>query len=62
LWHLPTVPASLPLVERVVAVLPLQLAVGPFLSLWWRRSGNLGVTAGTHAFIDALRNALGITP
>lgn len=62
LWHLPTLSASLPLAQRIVAVLPLQLAVGPFLSLWWRRSGNLSVTAGTHAFIDALRNALGITP
>lgn len=62
LWHLPTLPDSIPLGERVVAVLPLQLAVGPFLSLWWRRSGNLAVTSATHGFIDAFRNAIGITP
>jgi membrane protease YdiL (CAAX protease family) len=62
LWHLPTLPDSMPLDERVIAVLPLQLAVGPFLSLWWRRSGNLAVTSGTHSFLDSVRNALGIAP
>jgi membrane protease YdiL (CAAX protease family) len=62
LWHLPTMPASFSLGEAVVAVLPLQLLVGPFLSLYWRRSGNLAVTAGTHSFLDSVRNALGETP
>jgi membrane protease YdiL (CAAX protease family) len=62
LWHLPTMPASFSLGEALVAVLPLQLLVGPFLSLYWRRSGNLAVTAGTHSFLDSVRNALGQTP
>jgi membrane protease YdiL (CAAX protease family) len=62
LWHLPTMPASFSLGEALVAVLPLQLLVGPFLSLYWRRSGNLAVTAGTHSFLDSVRNALGETP
>jgi len=32
--------------------------VGVFLSLSWRRSGNLAVPAMVHAFIDAVRNML----
>jgi membrane protease YdiL (CAAX protease family) len=62
LWHLPTMPASFSLGEALIAVLPLQMLVGPFLSLYWRRSGNLAVTAGTHSFLDSVRNALGETP
>jgi membrane protease YdiL (CAAX protease family) len=62
LWHLPTMPSSFSLGEALVAVLPLQMLVGPFLSLYWRRSGNLAVTAGTHSFLDSVRNALGEVP
>ena len=60
LWHFPTVPTSEPVLIRVVSVLPTQLCVGIFLSLWWRRSGNLAVTVGAHALVDAVRNALGV--
>jgi membrane protease YdiL (CAAX protease family) len=32
--------------------------IGIPLSIYWRKSGNLAVPAFTHAFIDAVRNAL----
>jgi membrane protease YdiL (CAAX protease family) len=40
----------------------VQVAVGPFLSLFWRRSGNLMVPGFAHALSDAVRNALGLIP
>ena len=40
LWHYPITPHA-SVIEGVAEVLPLQVAVGPFLSLFWRRSGNL---------------------
>jgi membrane protease YdiL (CAAX protease family) len=46
-----------------IAVLAIyQAVVGTFLSIFWRRSGNLGVSATTHAVIDSLRNAAGSAP
>jgi membrane protease YdiL (CAAX protease family) len=39
-----------------------QTVVGTFLSIFWRRSGNLGVSATTHAVIDSMRNAAGQIP
>jgi membrane protease YdiL (CAAX protease family) len=56
-WHLGCLPGSNPL-----NVLPLMVPVGIFLSLWWRRSRNLGVSGFTHAFIDSVRNAFGDIP
>jgi len=41
------------LLLRVVAG---HVVVGVFLGEGWRRSGNLGVPAIVHAFIDAVRN------
>lgn len=43
---------------RRVAMYPCVHGTFPFISMAWRRSGNLAVTAGTHALIDAVRNAL----
>jgi membrane protease YdiL (CAAX protease family) len=60
LWHLPTVPFQgiAQLIVLVMALPCIHVATGIFLSMAWRRSGNLAVTAGTHALIDAVRNAL----
>jgi membrane protease YdiL (CAAX protease family) len=58
LWHIPVVPHAS--VIEVVSILPLEVAMGPFLSLFWRRSGNLMVPGFVHATVDSLRNALGI--
>jgi membrane protease YdiL (CAAX protease family) len=60
LWHLPMVPFTgiLQLIVLVVALPCIHVATGIFLSMAWRRSGNLAVTSGTHALIDAVRNGL----
>jgi membrane protease YdiL (CAAX protease family) len=56
-WHLPMVGwAAAP-----NAIISMG-AMGTFLSIWWRKSGNLGVTSTTHALADAIRNAIGGTP
>ena len=67
LWHLPIVPLppQLPhpsVFEHIVFVGYLEWAVGPFLSLFWRKSGNLMVSGFSHATMDSVRNALGGTP
>lgn len=57
LWHLPIVPGE----HRFAAAASLILvhcAIGIPLSFFWRRSGNLAVTAFSHALIDAARNAM----
>ena len=60
LWHLPIVGATgIQQLIRLIILLPcIHIAVGVFLSLSWRRSGNLAVPATVHAFIDAVRNML----
>jgi membrane protease YdiL (CAAX protease family) len=60
-WHLPITP-GIPVIEAVFALLALQVPVGVFLSIFWRRSGNLAVPGTTHALIDSWRNALGSIP
>lgn len=57
LWHQPIVPQA-----TIVQLLVTQVAVGPFLSLFWRRSGNLTVPGFAHALTDSVRNALGLIP
>jgi membrane protease YdiL (CAAX protease family) len=59
-WHLPIAGArGVQQLLTLVIVLPcIHIAVGVFLSLSWRRSGNLAVPATVHAFIDAVRNML----
>ena len=61
IWHYPITPHA-SVIEGVAEVLPLQVAVGPLLSLFWRRSGNLMVPGFVHATIDSFRNALGSVP
>jgi len=59
-WHLP-ISGSKGIVQlmTLIVLLPcIHIAVGVFLSLGWRRSGNLAVPAIVHAFIDAVRNML----
>jgi membrane protease YdiL (CAAX protease family) len=55
-WHLPL--ARGPLLPTIGDLLLVHVPVGTALSVFWRRSGNLAVPAFSHAFIDALRNAL----
>lgn len=57
LWHFPIRGA-----ESVVALILVMGTTGIFLSIYWRRSGNLGVSGGTHAFVDSVRNAFGNIP
>jgi len=60
LWHLPILQYS-GLVQFVGSAIAMPLihgAIGVFLSMGWRRSGNLAVPAIVHAFIDAVRNAV----
>jgi membrane protease YdiL (CAAX protease family) len=57
IWHAPLVGW-----ENFASLILYQGAVGTFLSIWWRKSGNLEVSGTTHALIDAIRNATGGTP
>jgi membrane protease YdiL (CAAX protease family) len=56
LWHLPI--SSGPVATAALRLLVVHVPIGVVLSIFWRRSGNLAVPAFTHAFIDAVRNAL----
>jgi len=54
IWHYPIIPlppefAHASVIVHIAMLLPLQVAVGPFLSLFWRRSGNLMVPGFAHA-------------
>jgi Type II CAAX prenyl endopeptidase Rce1-like len=63
LWHYPISPIPhVSVIEHIVLIGYLEWAVGPFLSLFWRRSGNLMVPGFAHATIDSFRNALGGMP
>ena len=55
-WHYPIAPAG-PLVATIGQLLLLHVPVGVFLSIYWRKSGNLAVPGATHAFMDSVRNA-----
>ncbi|HXR04804.1 MAG TPA: CPBP family intramembrane glutamic endopeptidase [Verrucomicrobiae bacterium] len=59
-WHLPIAGGKgiMQLMILIVLLPCTHIAVGVFLSLSWRRSGNLAVPATVHAFIDAVRNML----
>lgn len=57
LWHLPIVPGEHRFAVAVSLIL-VHCAIGIPLSFFWRRSGNLAVTAFSHALIDAVRNAI----
>ena len=63
LWHLPLkVPeaGAQPLWATALALAITHSLLGVPLSLFWRRSGNLAVTSFSHAFVDAVRNSLGV--
>jgi membrane protease YdiL (CAAX protease family) len=59
-WHLPiTGAAGFQQLMALIFLLPcIHVAVGVFLSISWRRGGNLAVPAAVHALIDAVRNML----
>jgi membrane protease YdiL (CAAX protease family) len=57
LWHYPIRGG-----ESVIALILVMGTVGIFLSIYWRKSGNLGVSGGTHAFVDSVRNGFGNFP
>jgi hypothetical protein len=61
LWYYPIVPHA-SVLQVVAQLLLLQVAVGPFFSLFWRRSENLMVPGFVHTTIDSVRNALGSVP
>jgi membrane protease YdiL (CAAX protease family) len=61
LWHYPIIPHA-SIFQVVAQLLLLQVAVGPFFSIFWRRSGNLMVPGFVHALLDSVRNALGSVP
>lgn len=56
LWHLPLTDGRV--ATEVVRLLVVHVPVGIVLSVFWRRSGNLAVPAFTHAFLNAIRDAL----
>jgi membrane protease YdiL (CAAX protease family) len=57
LWHYPLAPPGEPL-ATIGQLLLIHIPVGLFLSLFWRKSGNLLVSHIPHAAIDAVRNAI----
>jgi membrane protease YdiL (CAAX protease family) len=56
LWHWPVVPEAG--WATALQLIVVHTIIGVPLSIFWRRSGNLAVPGFTHAFIDAVRNAL----
>jgi len=63
-WHFPIVYTSSMGLNADIGVLMellvLQGVVGSFLSIYWRKSGNLLVPGSVHAFADSVRNGLGL--
>ncbi len=61
LWHYPIFhrPHTLRAFPGdAVRLILVHVLVGTFLSIYWRRSGNLFVSGTVHALIDAVRDAL----
>jgi membrane protease YdiL (CAAX protease family) len=52
LWHAPVFGWD-GVVDYLIAMVPMGVA----LSIFWRRSGNLGVSGSAHALSDSIRNA-----
>ena len=58
-WHLPITNKGFEEFIGASIVLPIiHTIAGFFMSVYWRKSGNLIAPGFTHAFIDAIRNAL----
>jgi membrane protease YdiL (CAAX protease family) len=60
LWHLPVVPPGARTLGGALALAVVHSLIGVPLAIYWRKSGNLAVTAFTHALIDGVRNGLGL--
>jgi len=58
LWHVPVTLANAPLPRLILNNVLVCCIIGVPFSMWWRSSKNLAVTGVTHAFVDAVRNAL----
>jgi membrane protease YdiL (CAAX protease family) len=58
LWHWPTIPAEARGLDVAIGLVIVHALIGVPLAIAWRRSGNLTVTAFTHAMLDGVRNAL----
>lgn len=58
LWHLPVSPSGFPIPLLILFVIVWHSLIGFFLSMAWRRTGNLAGAGLAHAAIDAVRNAL----
>jgi membrane protease YdiL (CAAX protease family) len=56
-WHLP-ITVGEPVIESVFVLPTVMVPMGIFLSIFWRRSGNLAVPGFSHAFSDSVRNIL----
>jgi membrane protease YdiL (CAAX protease family) len=56
LWHLP-IAGDISL-EKIGVLLLVHCPFGVVLSLYWRRTGTLVIPGASHAFSDALRDAL----
>jgi membrane protease YdiL (CAAX protease family) len=52
LWHAPVFGWD-GVADYLIAMVPMGVA----LSIFWRRSGNLGVSGSAHALGDSIRNA-----
>jgi hypothetical protein len=61
-WHYPIVGHGQSPAIIIIDLVIVHCLLGVPLSLFWRRSGNLAVPATVHAFVDAVRNALGQFP
>jgi hypothetical protein len=59
LWHLPVLPAADQRVVTALVLACIHCLIGVPLAVFWRRTGNLAVTAFAHALVDGVRNALG---
>jgi membrane protease YdiL (CAAX protease family) len=56
-WHLP-ITVGEPVIKSVFVLPTVMVPMGIFLSIFWRRSGNLAVPGFSHAFSDSVRNIL----
>ena len=56
-WHLP-ITVGEPVIKSVFVLPSVMVPMGIFLSIFWRRSGNLAVPGFSHAFSDSVRNIL----
>jgi membrane protease YdiL (CAAX protease family) len=56
-WHLP-ITVNQGVVKSLLTLPIFMVPMGIWLSIHWRRSGNLAVPGATHAFSDSVRNIL----